>query len=137
MRQVLPLTGTTRPASKAWPLVEREALRLPGQGAAIHHGLAVVLPGAVEAVDPEQPPGRREEADVPQLGGERRVGHRERAVLDQARVGEAGGAGQREEVLPVQRAAQAFAVQHRIVAHRGGHAAVGIHVGEVELATLR
>jgi hypothetical protein len=38
------------------------------------------------------------------------------------------------KVVAVQRAAQAFAVKHRVVFHGNGHAAVGIHVREIELA---
>jgi hypothetical protein len=38
------------------------------------------------------------------------------------------------EVVPVQRAAQAFAIQHRVIAQRRRHAAVGVDIGEVELA---
>ena len=130
MRQVLPLTGDDPAGVEGVPFVEREARGLPG---------------SVPRYPP--PPGRSPRRRSPvRLSGtgarspkrsgcrpasrRRPVGRRERSSTRRGSA-EACGAGQREEVVPVQRAAQAFAVQHRIVAHGGGHAAVGIHVREV------
>ena len=49
-------------------------------------------------------------------------------------VGESLVPRELEKVVPVQDAAQAFAVQHRVVAHYGGHAAVGVDIREIQLA---
>jgi len=44
--------------------------------------------------------------------------------------------GEAQEVVPIQRPAQALTVEHRVVAYRGRHAPVGVDIGEVELAPI-
>ena len=110
-------------------------MRVVRDRAAVGHRLAVVFAGVFEFGDLEQAEAGGVEAGLAEQGEEGRVGDRQRTVTHQARIGEAGGARQAHEVVPVEGAAEAFAVEHRIAAHRVGEAAVGIHVGEIELAS--
>jgi len=63
-------------------------------------------------------------------GARRAVG----SGLDEARVGKARRLCQGEEVVPVEGAAQALAVEERVVAQVRRHSAVGVHVGKVHLS---
>ena len=82
-------------------LVEVEARRARRDGAAVEHGLAVILAGVLEPFQPEQSPRGGEEADGLDAHGELRIGHRDRPVLNEARIGEACGACETQEVVPV------------------------------------
>ena len=62
------------------------------------------------------------------------VGDLERSILEQARVDEPLSLREPQEIVPVQRAAEALAVEHRIVAYGHGQPPIGIDVGEEELA---
>ena len=114
--------------------VEHKAARVLGHGASVDHGLAEVFAGRLQRGQFEQAIGGREEAQVASARGELRVGNLKRAVFEQARVGKAVALGKLNEVVPVKRATQALAIQHRVVAHGRWHAAVGIHVREIKLA---
>ena len=74
------------------------------------------------------------EGDTVELGLHRLVADAERATGDEARVEEAGGFGERQEVAPVKRARQALAMQNRIVAQVFGHAAFAVDVRKIEFA---
>ena len=117
-------------------LVEDEAVGRIADAAVIDHRLTVVFAGRLQVVQLEQPIGGGVEAGIAQFGGQLGVGDGDRPVFHQTRVGKAVALGQVMEVVPVQRAAQAFAVEQLIFAQRGRQAAVGIDVGEVQLAAF-
>mmetsp|Transcript_19462 Transcript_19462/g.46040 ORF Transcript_19462/g.46040 Transcript_19462/m.46040 type:complete len:313 (+) Transcript_19462:300-1238(+) len=56
-------------------------------------------------------------------------------ILHEAGIGEAAALGQVLEIVPVQRTRQTFAPQNLVVAQGLRHAAVGVHVGEVQFAS--
>ena len=114
-------------------LVEGQGVGVFGNRAAVDHRLAVVFAGILQLGEMEQAVGGGEEADRAGAGGERRIGDLQGPVADQAGIGEAGLAGQAQEIVPVEGATEAFAVEHRIVAQRLGHTPVGIDIGEEEL----
>jgi hypothetical protein len=74
-------------------LVEGPVARLTRYGASVDDGLAVVIAVGLQPGQPEQPVGRREEADRCDPFRDRRVTDGDGAVLDQARVDEADAAG--------------------------------------------
>ena len=90
--------------------VQTEPLRAVGHGAPVYHRLTVILAVIFQPFQLEQPVGGREEADVAQLCRQRRVGDLQRPVFHQPRVGEALAFGELQEIVPVQRAAQALAI---------------------------
>ncbi len=102
--------------------------------ALIDHRLPVVLAGRLQRINVEQPVGGRVEADVPQLRLDGRVLDGQPARLHQTRIAESAPLGQVEKVVPVQGPGQAFPVEHRVGGQRRRYPAVGVHVGEIELA---
>jgi hypothetical protein len=95
-------------------LVQDETVFLGGEfstkSALVDHRLAIVLALGLQAVQLEQAVGGGEEVDVAHPRRHGRIGEGDGTVFHQARVGEAAAAGEVQEVVPVQRAAQAFAV---------------------------
>ena len=114
--------------------VEFEHALLPRNRPAIADRLSVILALAFQPVELEQTIRRRMEGDTVELFLHRLVADAERTAGDEARVEEAGGFGERQEVAPIERTRQAFAVQDGIVAQVFGHAALAVDVAEIELA---
>ena len=93
--------------------VELEGFRLIGEAAFIDDRLAVILAGRLEVVELEQAIGGREELREPKLLFHRLIGDADRLAGHEARVEEPRLFGNWQEVVPVKRAAEAFAIEHR------------------------
>ena len=115
--------------------VEREGIGLFGDAALVDHRLAVILASRLEPVELEQPVGGREEFRRAELLFDRLIGDADRLAGHEPRIEEARLLGDRQEVVPIKRAAEAFAIKHGIGPDAVGQAPVAIDVGEIELAT--
>ena len=111
-----------------------EVARHLGNGSLVARGLPVVLVAIFQPVCFDGAHGARGEAHEAEFGLERQIAH-VNVVDDGAQVGFPPVLGHHAtEVLDVQRAAEALAAQHGVVAQLIGNAAIAEHVGEVQLA---
>mgnify|MGYP000853287209 CR=1 FL=1 len=111
--------------------VQHESMRMMRNRAAIDHRLAMILAGQFEFRQLEQPVGRRIKTDIAGFLLQLRIGDGDRTIINQTRIDKALRTCQRHKVVPVQCAAQAFAIQHRIIDQRLRNAPVAIDIGEV------
>src|SRR3546814_4023367 len=102
-------------------LVEGEAVRLGGNRAPIDYGLVIVLAGRLKNGKLEQPVGGRVEFRFADPLRPTIVSQVKWAVLHKAGIGKAVAQGEPQEVVPVERAAQALPVQDRILPRFVGH----------------
>src|SRR5215510_14602193 len=114
--------------------IEFESVGLLRYRPLVDHRLAVILAGRLQSVELEQPVGRREELRLAELRPHRRVLDRDGTPRDKARVEETGLLGERQEVVPIECAAQALAIEQGIGPGVIGEPAVAIDIGEIELA---
>ena len=119
-------------------IVERPAALEPRDGPAVHHGLAVILAVRLEGVEPKKAVGGRVELQPRLPQGIHLLSHGpvldgDGRILHEAGVHETASFREVLEVVPVQRAAEALPPKDFVLAQLLGHAAVGVHVREVEL----
>ena len=114
--------------------VEGERLLRALDRAAITHGLTIVFAGWLQAVEIEEPIGRREEGDPSKLFLQRGVIHPERTIGDKAGIAEAGRFCEFQKIALVERPAQAFAVQHGIAPQRFRNPPRSVDIGKIHLA---
>mmetsp|Transcript_26515 Transcript_26515/g.74189 ORF Transcript_26515/g.74189 Transcript_26515/m.74189 type:complete len:294 (-) Transcript_26515:284-1165(-) len=120
-------------------LVQEPSGWVSWQGALVHDGLTVVLAVRLQWQLPETVGGRVElQGLASRLGNatlDLGVLDGDGGILHQTRIRESDLARQVLKVVPVQRSAQALAPEHLVLLEVHGHAAVGIHVRKVQLAT--
>jgi len=99
----------------------------------IDRRLTVVLTAGVHFLDLEQTISGRNKACRPDLLDDGGVLDFQGTRRDLSRIGEAALLGDFDEVIPVQRAAQAFADEHRVLPQIVIETPVGVDVGEIHL----
>src|SRR5262245_57780542 len=114
--------------------VELESVGLLRHRPLVDHRLAIILAGRLQPVELEQPVGRREELRLAEFRPHRRVLDRDGTARNKPRVEEPGQLSQRQEIVPIERAAQALAIEQGIGPDMIGEPAVAIDIGEIELA---
>ena len=113
-------------------LVQYKAVWMIGYGAAIDYRLPMILAGSFELIQFEQSIGCGIKTDAACTKRQLGVSYIYRPVGNQARIDKTLPMRDPQKIVPVECAAQAFAVHHRIIANLVGHAPVGVHVGEIK-----
>src|SRR5688500_4922082 len=123
------------PGFNVMMFIERKHVRVMCYRAAIHDGLAVVFAGWLQVVQLEQAVGSGVKTYVPCSRSKFRVTNSDPSVVYQSGVGKAVRTGKVEKIVPVQRTAQAFTVQHRVRSKLTWNTPVGINIRKIKLAT--
>ncbi len=114
--------------------VELERVGLLRHASFIDDRLAVILASRLEPVELEQPIGRREELRLAELRPHRLVLDIDRPAGHQPRIEEPRLFRHGDKVVPIERAAEALAIQQGIGLDLVGQTPVAIDIGEIELA---
>src|SRR5262245_10804927 len=116
-------------------VVEVKSVRSFRHASLIDDGLSVILARRLESGDFEKAIGCRIEARRSDLRRHLRIGDFKGPACDKARITEASRLCKRKEVAPVEGAAEAFAIGHRVVANVVGKPSIRVDICEVELTS--
>ncbi len=121
-------------------IVQRPTAFESRYGSLVYHGLSIVFAVRLQAIQSKQAVGGRVKFQIvmshlvhPSLHG--LVFDGDARILDESRILESAFLGQILKIIPVKGPAQALSPENFIVPERRGHAPIGIHVREVQLAS--